>query len=151
MPEQGLQILIRKFFDKMYILCFNLKYWKWRIPFFNQICEICNKRWSTKSFAWIKFTIFFSFLRYLEENQLVWLYNNLLESYRNVYKKSSAKRECYDKNVFLKGVSLSRTFEKSIFFFLFQSMELLSENIFTQIYSPYRNSFDGRVPSSGSA
>ena len=43
-----------------------------------------------------------------------------------------------------KGVSLSRTFEKSIFF-LFHSMELLSENIVAKFYSPYRNSFDGRV------
>ena len=30
-------------------------------------------------------------------------------------------------------------------------MELLSENIVAKFYSPYRNSFDGRVPSSGSA
>ena len=54
---------------------------------------------------------------------------------------------------FLRGVSLSRTFEKSIFFvfFLFQLMELLSENIVAKFYSPYRNSFDDRVPSSGSA
>ena len=28
-------------------------------------------------------------------------------------------------------------------------MELLSENIFAKFYSPYRNSFDGRVPSTG--
>ena len=34
-------------------------------------------------------------------------------------------------------------------FFLFQSMNLLSENIVAKFYSPYRNSFDGRVPSSG--
>ena len=27
----------------------------------------------------------------------------LLESYRNVYRKSSAKRECHDENVFLKA------------------------------------------------
>ena len=28
-------------------------------------------------------------------------------------------------------------------------MDLLSENIVAKFYSPYRNSFDGRVPSSG--
>ena len=49
----------------------------------------------------------------------------------------------------IKGVSLSRTFKKSIFFVLFQSMDLLSENIVAKFYSPYQNSFDGRVPSSG--
>ena len=40
---------------------------------------------------------------------------------------------------------------KNRFFFLFQSIELLSENIVAKFYSPYRNSFDGRVPISGSA
>ena len=38
---------------------------------------------------------------------------------------------------------------KNRFFFFFQSMDLLSENIVAKFYSPYRNSFDGRVPSSG--
>ena len=48
----------------------------------------------------------------------------------------------------VKGVSLSRTFKKSIFC-LFQSMNLLSKNIVAKFYSSYQNSFDGRVPSSG--
>ena len=39
----------------------------------------------------------------------------------------------YDENVFLKGISLSGTFEKSIFF-LFQSMVLLSEDIVAKFY-----------------
>ena len=52
--------------------------------------------------------------------------------------------------IYLKGVSLSRIFKKSIFFFFVSIDELLSENIVAKFYSPYRNSFDGRVPSSDS-
>ena len=35
-PKWGLQIFSRTFIDKMYILCFDFKYWKLKIPFFNQ-------------------------------------------------------------------------------------------------------------------
>ena len=42
----------------------------------------------------------FSLLRYLEENKL-FQSCKLLECYRSVYKKSSAKRKCHGKNVFL--------------------------------------------------
>ena len=51
---------------------------------------------------------FLSSLRYLEENKLL-LPCNLLESYRNVYRKSSAKRECHDKNMILKALQIWNT------------------------------------------
>ena len=39
---------------------------------------------------------------------------NLLKSYKNAYRKSSAKRECHDENVFLKA---DRALSKSNFLF----------------------------------
>ena len=47
LPRWGLQILIKTFLDRMYILCFDFKYRKNSI-FFTKICEIRNKRCSAK-------------------------------------------------------------------------------------------------------
>ena len=80
-------------------------------------------------------------------NQLWATRNKILIIKRPAY-KFQTKLHTLSQIISLEGVSLSRTFEKSIFLFLFQSMELLSENIVAKFYSPYRNSFDGRVPSS---
>ena len=37
LPKLGLQILIKTFLDRMYILCFDFKYLK--IPFFSKKCD----------------------------------------------------------------------------------------------------------------
>ena len=87
----------------MYILCFDFKNTteNQEFHFLTEICEIRNKRLNSKSFTQIVCD-FFSLLRYLKENKLFKLCN-LLKNYRNVYIKSSAKRECHDENVFLKA------------------------------------------------
>ena len=55
LSKSSLQILFRTFFDKMYILCFDLKKKKSFVNqefyFLTKTCEIQNKRWNAKSFA----------------------------------------------------------------------------------------------------
>ena len=61
------------------------------------------------------------FLRYLEDT--FFLPCKLLESYRNVYRKSSVKRECHDENVSLKA---DRALRKLNFLFHLQSKNLVT-------------------------
>ena len=92
--QWGLQILIRTFFDRIYILFFDFKNTieNEKFYFLTKICEIRNKRWNSKSFTQIKSTIVFSYCDIWEKIK-----------YRNVYRTSSTKHACHDKNVFLKA------------------------------------------------
>ena len=101
LPKWGLQIFSSTFFDKMYILSFDFKYWKSKIPFFKQ--NMWDTKWSLecKIVCIIKDHDYFSFLRYLEENELLQSCN-LLENYRNVYRKLSASammRMCFLRSI----------------------------------------------------
>ena len=66
----------------------------------------------------------------------------------NIFRKSSKNFGLDRYELKLRGSPYPEV-SKNRFFFLFQSMDLLSENIVAKFHSPYRNSFDGRVPSSG--
>ena len=82
----------------MYILCFNFKnvIENQELHFLPKYVLKCKIVYLNKVYDC------FSLLRYLEEKKL-FKSCNLLESYRNVYSKSSAKRKCDDENVSLKA------------------------------------------------
>ena len=60
LPKSGLQILIRTFFDRMYILCFDFKNTieNQEFHFSTKICEIRKKRKNAKLFISIRSTNF---------------------------------------------------------------------------------------------